>query len=89
MGVCGSKEGIGPPDTTPSGDDDDTHVSDSIERKKLANRLQKKVRKDVKGYSNVMQLVRARSTKKKNRQKTHTRTQFTVQRLQKSRGEEK
>jgi hypothetical protein len=57
MGVCGSKEGIGPPGI-PSGDDDDTHASDSIERKKLASRLQKKVRKDVKGYSNVMELVR-------------------------------
>ena len=84
MGVCGSKEGIGPPDTTPSGDDDDTHVSDSIERKKLANRLQKKVRKDVKGYSNVMQLVRARSTKKKSTKNTHTHTIYSPKITKKS-----
>ena len=60
MGVCGSKDGIGPPPPS-SGDDDETHASDSIERKKLANRLQKTVRKDVKGYSNVMELVRGLS----------------------------
>lgn len=56
MGVCGSKDGVGSPPS--GGDDEDTHASDSIERKKLASRLQKRPRGDVKGYSNIMELVR-------------------------------